>query len=74
MGSNNSYYMTGLRAYFLATRDANGNGELDYDYGSRSGGGGDQAGSYSQFGADGDYIIQFPDGTNGFGPLIHKSQ
>ncbi|MEA3366411.1 MAG: hypothetical protein U9Q79_12290, partial [Candidatus Hydrogenedentes bacterium] len=29
------YHVDGLRAYFLATRDANDNGELDFDYRAR---------------------------------------
>jgi prepilin-type N-terminal cleavage/methylation domain-containing protein len=73
----NEYYMTGLRAYFLATRDANNNGSLDFDYRSRTGGGQDSsADAYRSGGiaAFADQLILMPDGTGAPGPLIFSRQ
>ena len=32
----NVYHITALRAYFLATRDLNANGKLDFDFSART--------------------------------------
>jgi prepilin-type N-terminal cleavage/methylation domain-containing protein len=53
------YQILGLRAYWLATRDADGNGVLDFDYEARRTGASDAV---------------LPDGTRGYGPLIFTSQ
>lgn len=50
------YYILSLRAYYLATRDANKNGVLDNDYRART--------------RQGESDAILPDGTNGYGPLI----
>jgi len=70
------YHVTALRAYFLATRDANGNGLLDFDYEARKKGEGKQA-SYASVGA-GDLPLQLlpddlEDGQGAKpGPIIYK--
>lgn len=66
----NPYYAAGLITYFRATRDANNNGQADYDFRSRTGGGKDKnAASFSD-----PNLQTFPDGTNGQGPVIFRSQ
>ena len=60
----NWYHILALRAYFLATRDANDNHLLDFDYNSRKQGEGKEA-SYPIRG-----LHLLPDGTPGQGPVI----
>jgi prepilin-type N-terminal cleavage/methylation domain-containing protein len=68
----NTYYTTALRLFYLATRDLNGNGELDYDWESRNGAGGDKPGGSAGYTKE---MAEFPYGLPGAqGPLIHKSQ
>lgn len=59
------YHVLALRAYFLATRDQNGNDLLDFDYNSRKQGEGKET-SYT---VPGMYLL--PDGTAGQGPVIY---
>lgn len=73
------YYITAMRAYFLATRDLNDNGELDFDFTARS-----ERGE-AKFDRDHPYMVnlesgqrpcnnQLPDpkAPNGYGPYIFK--
>jgi prepilin-type N-terminal cleavage/methylation domain-containing protein len=62
------YYYLALRAYYLATRDANENGLWDFDFRNRTRQKEAAPGSYSAFGQD---LNLLPDGTNGGGPLIY---
>lgn len=62
----NVFYITGLRAYFLATRDANDDGVLDFDFRGRSQGNQADPKAYS----DADLNL-LPDGTNLGGPMIY---
>ena len=59
------YHVLALRAYFLALRDANDNGMLDFDYNARKQGEG-KAESYAIPG-----LHLLPDGTAGHGPVIY---
>lgn len=60
------YHILGLRAHFLATRDANHNGLWDFDYRNRSRQGEGKPSSY-----DKPDLNLLPDGTNGAGPIIY---
>jgi len=61
------YHILALRAYFLATRDLNENGLLDFDYNARKQGDGKEA-SYVVSG-----MHLLPDGTPGPGPVIYHN-
>jgi len=61
------YQIDGLRVYWLATRDANDNGDLDFDYESRTKGVDGKAASYPN-----PNLYQLPNGSRGQGPLIEK--
>lgn len=68
--SRNPYYYAGLITYYLATRDTNNNGQADYDYRSRTGGGKDK-----EVASFADPALQtFPDGSNYPGPMIFQSK
>jgi len=60
------YHVLALRAYYLATRDLNQNGLLDFDFRNRTRSGEAKPASYSGVG---DNLL--PNGTNGYGPLIY---
>jgi prepilin-type N-terminal cleavage/methylation domain-containing protein len=62
-GGRDAYHIMALRAYFLATRDLNANGKLDFDFTARNTDG---------EGKDPGNVL--PDGTNGWGPMIYVSQ
>lgn len=64
----NIFHRAVLRAYFLATRDANGNRELDFDFRARTRKTEGKAASYTP----GDLYL-LPDGTALAGPLIYVS-
>ncbi len=75
-----AYHILGMRAYFLATRDLNANGLLDFDYRART-----QQGEAAQVynvtfpnsGFDGPVNNQLPPATqmrDGAGPVIWQSQ
>jgi len=70
----NVYYMTALRAYFLATRDANNNGSDDFDWRSRTYGPDNSAQAYSDFGAAASKLVLMPNGSGAPGPLIWSKQ
>jgi prepilin-type N-terminal cleavage/methylation domain-containing protein len=55
VNGDDSYYINALNIFYLATRDADNNGKLDFDFRSRS--------------REGERGV-LPDGTNGYGPLI----
>lgn len=61
-----AYHIMGLRAYFLATRDINTNGKLDFDFKART-----QQGEDSTAFAD-PALGLMPDGTGSQGPMIFK--
>lgn len=63
------YHMLGLRAFFLATRDANQNGVLDFDFRART----RQDEQQALAGMPGNLGF-LPDGTMGAGPLITKQE
>ena len=66
------YHITGLRSYFLATRDANADNRLDYDYDQRRQGFGANAAGYANIDpGDTAQLYTLPDGTNGAGPMIY---
>ncbi|MCP4643555.1 MAG: type II secretion system protein [bacterium] len=71
----NLYHVLGLRAYYLATRDANGNGKLDYDYESRVKGGDGKTDAFpdGSMAVTPDYKSDSSLG-NLAGPLIFKQQ
>jgi len=68
-GEENWYHILALRAYFLALRDANDNGLLDFDYQARKEGEGKEA-SYADIGPG---LHLLPDGTPGQGPVIYHN-
>ena len=71
--SEDAYHVMSLRAYYLATRDANGNGKPDYAFESRNGKGEDAVpSSYKYQNGNGDDLNYLPDGTNGAGPIIEE--
>ena len=63
------YHITGMRAYYLATRDLDGNGLKDFDFLARSRQ--NEAGNpdLQQFGPN---VTLLPNGTNRYGPLIYS--
>ena len=68
--SPNIYHIRALRAFFLASRDANDNGQLDFDFRNRTGSGEDNdAATYEAKGLSGKLNL-LPDGTPGYGPII----
>ena len=60
------YHVLGLRTYFLANRDVNKNGLLDFHYQNRTRLGEAKPGSYNL-----PNMNLLPDGTNGYGPYIY---
>lgn len=60
------YHVLALRAYYLATRDINDNGMLDFDFRNRTRSGEGKPTSYSN-----KDLCLLPNGTNGAGPLIY---
>lgn len=70
------YHITALRAFFLATRDANDNMKLDFDFRNRKGSGEDaDPATYEAKGMPGE-LAQLPGlssgaPTSGYGPLIY---
>lgn len=67
---NYRYHALGIAAYFMATRDANNNGELDFDYLART-----RQDEGAVRGPNGEFVNQLPDDVapNGAGPIIYKS-
>lgn len=63
------YNVLAIRTYWLATRDANDNGELDFDFRSRSQGGEADPKNYPNPSLN---LNLLPDGSNGGGPLIYR--
>lgn len=63
--AENVYHLTMTRTYFLATRDLNDNGVLDFDFRARV------QGSENELLGNDDAIL--PDGTRTGGPMIFKS-
>lgn len=63
----NHYLVLALRAYFLATRDMNGNDQLDFDFRNRTRGGEGKAAAYPT-----PNMNLLPDGTSGPGPIIYR--
>jgi prepilin-type N-terminal cleavage/methylation domain-containing protein len=59
-----AYHILGLRAYFLATRDINNNGKLDFDFRART----RQNENSTAF--DNTDLGKLPDGTGAQGPMI----
>jgi hypothetical protein len=67
------YHIFALRAYFLATRDANDNGMLDFDFRSRTQQGEGKPQAYANQDPAGTLLLnQLPDGTNGQGAIIYQ--
>lgn len=72
------YDVTALRAYYLATRDANDDGELDFDFNARRTRGQDDLDAYSEISAslgldtdDENYQLHhLPNHTGFYGPII----
>lgn len=67
------YHITGLRAYFLATRDLNANGVLDFDFRTRTQQG-EAAQTYEFAGRTINNNLPSPTMPAGFGPVILVSQ
>ena len=65
------YHILALRAYFLATRDVNGNGFLDFDFNARSKNKEGDPASYPGYEANNLNLL--PDGSNGGGPVIYRA-
>jgi hypothetical protein len=67
---NYLYHALGIAAYFMATRDANNNGQLDFDYIART-----RQDEADIRGPNGEFVNQLPDelAPNGAGPIIYKS-
>lgn len=62
------YSRTALRAYFLATRDLDGDGKPDFDWRARTRGPAGKPDTYASVGLPDLNLL--PNGTNGAGPLI----
>jgi prepilin-type N-terminal cleavage/methylation domain-containing protein len=69
-GADTIYNIYALRAAYLATRDVNNNGLLDFDFIGRSRQ--DEA-NPDNYPAPGEPYTLLPDGTRGAGPLIHHT-
>jgi prepilin-type N-terminal cleavage/methylation domain-containing protein len=63
-----AYYIMGLRAYYLATRDINNNGRLDFDFRTRT----REAENATAFEIP--QLANFPDGSGAQGPLIYVQE
>lgn len=73
------YHYLGLRAYYLATRDLNDNGELDFDFRARSRRreGAADLEKERTGGIPANYVgpaWTLPDGSAGYGPMIFKQE
>ncbi|MBN2308792.1 MAG: type II secretion system protein [Candidatus Hydrogenedentes bacterium] len=65
------YHILGLRAYFLATRDFNQNGLLDFDFRARVKSGEAKEGAYE---SGHEALAKLPNGTYDTGPIILQAQ
>lgn len=66
------YHITALRAYFLATRDLNGNGQLDFDYIARTQRGEAEVGEYDVKGRPANNKLPKAGAGGNPGPFILK--
>ncbi len=71
--ARDAYHVAALRTYFLATRDLNANGKLDFDYNTRTKEG-EGALTYTVNGAPCDNNLPSAQAPRGAGPWIYVSQ